>query len=180
MAMLARLKEDLLLCADWDDDRESASGPNENTNMAEKSTSHPDSGLKDDILESLTQVFVHTKEKSPVIAEKIAGLFDNVATGGLSPNTVKDELRNVLVHKIVNSCPPPQLTKRFGICCQDAAEWLTFPVGASATCWGLSALSILGDQLVKDLYSGKTTNKQQILDHMMDSIALLASANFLF
>ena len=79
MAMLARLKEDLLLCTDWDDDRESASGPNENTNMAEKSTSHPDSGLKDDILESLTQVFVHTKEKSPVIAEKIAGLFDNVA-----------------------------------------------------------------------------------------------------
>ena len=101
--------------------------------MAEKS--HPDSGLKDDILESLTLVFVHTKEKSPVIAEKIAGLIDNVATRGLSPNTVKDELRNALVHKIVNSFPPAQLTKRFGICCEDAAERLTcFPVGASATC----------------------------------------------
>ena len=152
MVMLARLKEEYLLRTDSDYDRESASGPNDtvdinaalkdvldlsnthtNTNMAEKCTSHPDSRLKDDILESLTQAFVHSKEKSPVIAEKIAGLID-VAIEGLSPNTVKDELRNVLLHKIVNSCPPPQLTKRFGICCQDAAERLTFPVGARATC----------------------------------------------
>ena len=143
MAMLARLKEDLLLYTNSDNGRESASGPNDTVDI--------NIALKDVVDLSNT----HT-----------------------NTNTVKDELRNVLLHKIVNSCPPPQLTKRFGICCQDAAERLTFPVGASATCWGLSALSILGDQLVKDLYSGKTTNKQQMLDHMMDSIPLLASANF--
>ncbi|CAH3127686.1 unnamed protein product [Porites lobata] len=43
---------------------------------------------------------------------------------------------------------------------------------------GLPALSILGDQLVKDLHAGKTLNTRQILDHVMDSIALLANANF--
>ena len=43
---------------------------------------------------------------------------------------------------------------------------------------GLSALSILGNQLVKDLHAGKTLNTRQILDHVMDSIALLANANF--
>ena len=150
MAMLVRLKEDLLFHTDSDDDRESASGLNDtvdvsaalndkldlsdthtNTKVAEKSTSHPDSGSKDDILESLTQAFVHTKEKSPAIAEKIAGLIDNVVTVGHSPNMVKDKLRNILL-----------------------------------------------TSFVKDLYSGKTTNKRQILDHVMDSTALLANANF--
>ena len=31
---------------------------------------------------------------------------------------------------------------------------------------------------MKDLHTGKTSNTRQILDHAMDSIALLANANF--
>ena len=41
----------------------------------------------------------------------------------------------------------------------------------------LSALSILGDQLVKDLHTGTTPNTRKIFDHVMDSIALLGNAN---
>ena len=43
---------------------------------------------------------------------------------------------------------------------------------------GLSSLSILGDQLVKDLQTGKPTNVRQVLDQVMDSIALVANANY--
>ena len=32
--------------------------------------------------------------------------------------------------------------------------------------------------MVKDLHAGKTLNTRQILDHVMDSFALLANANF--
>ena len=96
------------------------------TTAAAKPASCPDSGWQDDILESLTQAFVQTKEKSPTIAEKIAGLIDNMVTGGLSPNTIKERVeKNILLQKIVNSCPPPLSTKKFGICCHDAAERLT-------------------------------------------------------
>ena len=42
----------------------------------------------------------------------------------------------------------------------------------------LSALSILGDQLMEHLHAGTTPNTRKILDHVMDSIALLANANF--
>ena len=43
---------------------------------------------------------------------------------------------------------------------------------------GLSSLSILGDQLVKDLQTGKPTSVRQVLDQAMDSIALVANANY--
>lgn len=62
--------------------------------MAEKSTSCPDSGSQDDILESLTHGFVHTK--SPAIAEEIAGSIDNVASGGLSPNSLKEKVEKYM------------------------------------------------------------------------------------
>ena len=105
-AMLASLKEDIILRADSDEDEESEGDKNDTvdinavvnnvldssdsrtnpgTNAAKKTASCPDSGSQDDILDSLTQAFVQSKEKSPAIAEKIAGLIDNMATGGLSP-----------------------------------------------------------------------------------------------
>lgn len=43
---------------------------------------------------------------------------------------------------------------------------------------GLSSLSILGGQLIKDLQTGKPTNVRQVLDQVMDSISLVANANY--
>ena len=130
-AMLTSLKEDILLCPDSDEEEESAPATDDavdinvavnnmldpsdtHTNAAAKSS--PDSGSQDDMLESLTQAYVQTKAKSLTIAEKIAGFIDNMVTGGLSPETVKER---------VEKCPLQQLTKKFGICCHDAAGRLT-------------------------------------------------------
>ena len=143
-AMLASLKEDLLLRTDSDEDGEAVQSLNDSvdlnaaltdvldpsdthtsTTAAAKPASCPDSGSQDDILESLTQAFVQTKEKSPAIAEKIAGLIDIMVTEVSHQTQSKNELKNILLQKIVNSCPPPPSTKKFGICCHDAAERLT-------------------------------------------------------
>ena len=40
------------------------------------------------------------------------------------------------------------------------------------------ALSILGDQLVKDLQTGKSTTVRQVLEQVMDSIVLVANAKY--
>ena len=117
-AMLASLKEDLLR-TDSDEDGEAVQRLNDSvdlnaaltdvldpsdthtsTTAAAKPASCPDSGSQDDILESLTQAFVQTKEKSPAIS--IAGLIDNMVTGGLSPNTIKERAEKY---------PPPENCK---------------------------------------------------------------------
>ena len=103
-AMLASLKEDIILRADSDEDEESEGDKNDTVdinavvnNVLDSSNSHtipgtsapkknascPDSGSQDDILDSLTQAFVQSKEKSTAKTEKIAGLVVNMATGGL-------------------------------------------------------------------------------------------------
>ena len=43
---------------------------------------------------------------------------------------------------------------------------------------GLSSLSILAEQLFKDVQSTKTVNAREILAHMMDNIALFGHANW--
>ena len=195
-AMLASLKEDLLR-TDSDEDGEAVQSLNDSvdlnasltdvldpsdthtsTTAAAKPASCPDSGSQDDILESLTQAFLQTKEKSPAIG--IAGLIDNMVTGGLSPNTIKER---------VEKYPPPENCKFLSTTTVNEEIWdllprrsrtvdLAFQRVQEPLVQGLSALSILGDQLVKDLHAGKTLNTRQILDHVMDSIALLANANF--
>ena len=54
-----------------------------------KNSAGSDSDKQNDVLESLTQAFVQTKDKSPAITEKVANLIDNMASGGLSLETVK-------------------------------------------------------------------------------------------
>ena len=87
-AMIASLKEDIILRADSDEGEESEEDKNDTvdinavvnnmldssdshtnpgTNTAKKTASCPDSGSQDDILDSLTQAFVQSKEKSPAI-----------------------------------------------------------------------------------------------------------------
>ena len=43
---------------------------------------------------------------------------------------------------------------------------------------GLSALAILSDHLVKDIQSSKTRNTREILNQVMDAIAILGNANW--
>ena len=201
-AMLASLKEDIILRADSDEGEESEgdksdtvdinavvngmldssdSHTNPGTNAAKKTASCPDSGSQDDILDSLTQAFVQSKEKSPAIAEKIAGLIDNMATGGLSPETVKERVEKYHV--------PPENCKFLLPTTVNEEIWdllprrsrtvdLAFQRVQEPLVQSLSALSILGDQLVKDVHAGTMPNTRKILDHVMDSIALIANVNF--
>ena len=91
-----------------------------------KKSACSDLGKQNDVLESLTQAFVQTKDKSPAITEKVVSLIDDMASGGLSPETVRER---------VDKYPPPenckfmhvlqQLTKKFGICFQGGARQLT-------------------------------------------------------
>ena len=148
------------------------------TCAAKTSAPCSDSGLQNDILESLTQAFVQSKEKSPAIAEKIAELIDNMATGGLSSETVKER---------ADKCPSPENCKFLSITTVNEEIWdllpqrtvdLAFQRVQEPIVQSLSAMSILSDQLVKDLHAEKTPNTRKILHHVMDSIALLANANF--
>ena len=77
-----------------------------------------DSGLQNDILESLTQAFVQSKEKSSAIAEKIAELIDNMATGGLFSETVK---------KRADKYPSPENCKFLSITTANEEIWDLLP-----------------------------------------------------
>ena len=116
-ATLASLKEDILLRPDSDEeaDEDEANTGNAQLNvsamlnnvldpsdsgMAKKSACS-DSEKQNDVHESLTQAFVQTKDKSPVISENVARLIDNMASGGLSPETV---MQRVDKHPPQESC----------------------------------------------------------------------------
>ena len=43
---------------------------------------------------------------------------------------------------------------------------------------GLSALAILSDHLVKDVQSSKTRNTREVLNQVMDAVAILGNANW--
>ena len=193
-ATLTSLKEDILLRTDPDEEAEEEDSNSSNTQLnisamlnnvldpsdfgvAKKSASS-DSEKQNDVLESLTQAFVQTKDKSPAITEKVASLIDNMASG-LSPETVKER---------VDKYPPPENCKFLCTTTINEEVWdllprrsetvdLAFKKVQELLVQGLSSLSLLGDQLVKDLQTGKPTNIRQVLDQVMDSIALVANVN---
>ena len=117
-AMLTSLKEDILLRTDSDQEAEEEDLNSSNTQLnisamlnnvldpsdsgVVKKSACSDSEKQNDVLESLTQAFVQTKDKSPAITEKVASLIDNMASGGLSPETVKER---------VDKYPPPENCK---------------------------------------------------------------------
>ena len=99
-ATLASLKEDILIRPDSDEeaDEDESNTSNAQLNvsavlnnvldpsdsgMAKKSACS-DSEKQNDVLESLTQAFVQTKDKYPAITEKVASLIDNMASGALT------------------------------------------------------------------------------------------------
>ena len=50
----------------------------------------PDEGTNNDFLDSLTQALLPNSKKYPDVEEKIAGLVNNILTGELSQDSVKD------------------------------------------------------------------------------------------
>ena len=195
-ATLTSLKEDILLRSDSDEEAEEEDSNTSNTQLnisamlnnvldpsdsgVAKKSAGSDSDKQNDVLESLTQAFVQTKDKSPAITEKVASLIDNMASGGLSPETVTER---------VDKYPPPENCKFLCTTTIDEEVWdllprrsrtvdLAFQKVQELLVQGLSSLSILEDQLVKDLQTGKPTNVRQVLDQVMDSIALVANANY--
>ncbi|PFX15027.1 hypothetical protein AWC38_SpisGene20779 [Stylophora pistillata] len=103
-----------------------------------------------------------------------------MASGGLSPETVKER---------VDKYPPPENCKFLCTTKINEKVWdllprrsrtvhLAFQKVQELLVQVLPSLSILGDQLVKDLQTGKPTNVRQVLDQVMDSISLVANANY--
>ena len=193
-ATLTSLKDDILLRPESDEEAEKEDSNMSNTQLNStatldnvldpsdscvvKESAGSDSEKQNDVLESLTQAFVQTNDKSPAITEKVASLIDNMASGGLSPETVKER---------VDKYPPPENCKFLCTTTINEEVWdllprrsrtvdLAFQKVQELLVQGLSSLSILGDQLVKDLQTGKPTNVRQVLDQVMDSIALVANA----
>ena len=55
-----------------------------------RNNSRPDEGTNNDFLDRLTQALLPNSKKSPDVAEKIAGLVNNILTGELSQDSVKE------------------------------------------------------------------------------------------
>lgn len=140
---------------------------------------HSDSGSSD-LLDSLTQALLSTNKKSPDIEGKIATLVDNILTGELSQDSVKERGEKY---------PPPANCKYLTPTLVNEELWdlltrknrsvdLAFQRVQEPIINGLSSLSILADRLFKDVQSAKTVNAREILTHVMDSIALFGHANW--
>lgn len=141
---------------------------------------HSDSGSKNDLLDSLTQVLLSTSKKSHDIEGKIATLVDNILTRELSQDSVKERGEKY---------PPPANCKYLTPTLVNEEIWdlltrknrsvdLAFQRVQEPIINGLSSLSILADRLFKDVQSAKTVNAREILTHLMDSIALFGHANW--
>ena len=143
----------------------------ENTTPAKR----PDPRSQVSLIDSLTQAFTSSKKTSPAIAGKIAELVDSMLVGGLSTGTVKERAEK---HS------PPENCKYLLVTTVNEEIWdllsrktrsvdLTFQRVQEPLLQGLSALTNLAGKLVKDITDGRTPDTRQVLDHVMDSVALL-------
>ena len=195
---IQNLKEDILLCSGdedtedtpaLDDDRRDNaldiaatlahvldSSDNNNTT----SVKSPESGSQSALVESLTQAFTKSKVTSPAIEGKIAELIDNMLIGGLSAETVKER---------VEKHPPPENCKFLAVTMVNEEIWDLLPRKSRAVdlafqrvqgplLQGISALTNLAGKLVKDVHDGKTLNTRDVLNHVMDSVAMLGNTNW--
>ena len=192
------LKEDLLLLPDPQDERSDEEEPNHDAvdptaavnalldtnkgaHMA-KSANGQDhrSTTEQDIIDSLTQALKSKTKKSPPIDAKIASLVDDSLTGDLSADMAREKGEKY---------PPPENCKHLQVITINEEIWdlmsrknksidLTFQKVQEPLVEGLSALAILSDSLVKDIQSSKTTNTREVLNQVMDAIAILGNANW--
>ncbi|XP_022806510.1 uncharacterized protein LOC111343592 [Stylophora pistillata] len=192
-------KEDILLCS-ADEDSEDTPAIDDNTsdntldiaatlnnvldssdNSKTTSVKSPESGPTQSVLvDSLTQAFTTSKVTSPAIEGKIAELIDNMLIGGLSAETVKER---------VEKHPPPENCKFLAVTMVNEEIWDLLPRKSRAVdlafqrvqeplLQGISALTKLAGKLVKDINDGKTPDTRQMLDHVMDSVAMLGNTNW--
>ena len=144
------------------------------TEMSQDSVA-PDSGPQREFLESLTQAFIPNIQKSPAIESKIAQLVDNMLTGNLSSETVKER---------VEKYPPPANCEYLLVTTVNEEIWdlmsrktrsidLAFQRTQEPLIQGLCALTNLAGNLVAAIQQGKTPEPRQILEKVMDSIAIL-------
>ena len=123
----------------------------------QSSQERSDTELKSDLLNSLTQAFISSEKKSSAIATKIADLIDSVLSGKLSAETAKKHGEKYF--------PPRTVDLAF----QRVQETLI---------QGLSSLALLADQLAKNARSKTPLDTIAILHHVMDSLVLVAQANW--
>lgn len=192
-------KEDILLCSD-DEGSEDTPAIDDNTsdntldiaatlnnvldssdNSKTTSVKSPESGPTQSVLvDSLTQAFTTSKVTSPAIEGKIAELIDNMLIGGLSAETVKER---------VEKHPPPENCKFLAVTMVNEEIWDLLPRKSRAVdlafqrvqeplLQGISAQTKLAGKLVKDINDGKTPDTRQMLDHVMDSVAMLGNTNW--
>ena len=140
----------------------------------------PDEGTNNDFLDSLTQAFLPNSKKSPDVEEKIASLVNNILTGELSQDSVKERGEEY---------PPPANCKYLTATMVNEEIWdllsrknrsvdLAFQRVQEPLIHGLSSLTILVDRLFKDIQSTQTVDARETLTHVMDSIALFGHANW--
>ena len=200
-AALADLKEDLLLQDDAagpnpdrpadslditqitavvnDCTRDSGANTNASNNMASDTRSDSEPQGHNSIVDSLTQAYLPNTKTSPAIEGKIATLVDNMLTGGLSTDTVKES---------ADKYSPPENVKRLNVTSVNEEVWdllprrsrtvdLAFQKVQEFLLPGLSALCTLSGKLVSSIQSGDTPNTRETLTVIMDSIALLCNTH---
>lgn len=178
------LREDILLQPDPDEENEeggldktSASldltaatnqlldSSNGQSSKSDPAAPHSDSESQKDLLDSLTQALLSSNKKSPNIEGKLATLVDNILTGDLSQDSVKERGEKY---------PPPANCKYLTPTLVNEEIWdlltrknrsvdLAFQRVQEPIINGLSSLSILADRLFKDVQSAKTVNAREIL-----------------
>ena len=193
---IQNLKEEFLLCS-GDEDTEDASAMDDNTsdnaldiaatlNNVLDSSDHsktasvksPESGSQSALVDSLTQAFTTSKVTSPAIEGKIAELIDNMLIGGLSAETIKERVEK-----------HPENCKFLAVTMDNEEIWnllprksrtmdLAFQRVQEPLLQGISALTKLAGKLVKDINDGKTPDTRHVLDHVMDSVAMLGNTNW--
>ena len=137
----------------------------------------PDPGSQSSVVDSLTQAFTPQKVKSPPIEEQVAALINNMLVGGLSAEMVKDR---------VDKHPPPE---NLAVTTVNEEVWdllprksrsvdLAFQAVQATMLQGTAALTNLVGSLVTNIANGVTPNTRDVLNHVMDNVALLGNANW--
>ena len=192
------LEEDLLLLSDPQEELSDKEEPNHDavdqtatvnalldTNKGAQVAKSADgqdqrSMTEQDIIDSLTQALKSKPKKSPPIDAKIASLVDDNLTEDLSADMAREKGEKYA---------PPENCKHLQAITINEEIWdlmsrknklidLAFQKVQEPLVEDLLALAILSDCLEKDVQSSKTTNTREVLNQVMDAIAILGNANW--
>ena len=132
---------------------------------SQPNNSRPGKGTNNDFLDSLTQALLPNIKQSPNIEEKIAGLVNNILTGELSQDSVKEQGEKY---------PPPVNCKYLTATMVNEEIWdllsrknrsvdLAFQCVQEPLIHGLPSLTTLAGRLFKDIQSAKTVDARETL-----------------